>query len=70
MYVKRLEVDRFKQPKYDLESNSYLMEWRDLVMMIEGIQEKTKQRLQREGRAQGVPCSIACFFEQKCMFVA
>lgn len=32
MYVKRLEAGRFKLPKYDPESNSYPMEWRDLVM--------------------------------------
>ena len=39
MYVKRLEAGHFKLPEYDPESNSYPMEWRDLVMMVEGIQE-------------------------------
>ena len=39
MYVKRLEAGRFKLPEYDPESDSYPMEWRDLVMMVEGIQE-------------------------------
>lgn len=47
MYVKRLEAGRFKLPKYAPESNSYPMEWRDLVMMVEGIQENPQQRLQR-----------------------
>jgi transposase len=46
MYVKRLEAGRFKLPQYDPESNSYPMEWRDLVM-IEGIQENPGQRLRR-----------------------
>lgn len=47
MYVKRLEAGRFKLPEYDPQSNSYLMEWRDLVMMVEGIQENPQQRLRR-----------------------
>ena len=47
MYVKRLEAGRFKLPKYDPESKSYSMEWRDLVMMVEGIQESPGQRLRR-----------------------
>ncbi|WP_083581792.1 IS66 family insertion sequence element accessory protein TnpB [Bacteroides mediterraneensis] len=45
MYVKRLEAGRFKLPEYDPQSNSYPMEWRDLVMMVEGIQENPQQRL-------------------------
>ena len=47
MYVKRLEAGRFKLPEYDPESDSYPMEWRDLVMMVEGIQENPEQRLRR-----------------------
>ena len=47
MYVKRLEAGRFKLLKYDPESKSYSMEWRDLVMMVEGIQENPEQRLRR-----------------------
>ncbi len=39
MYVKRLEAGRFKVPAYDEKSRSYPMEWRDLVIMVEGIQE-------------------------------
>ena len=48
MYVKRLEAGgRFKLPKYDEDTQSYQMEWRDLVMMVEGIQESPNQRLRR-----------------------
>lgn len=47
MYVKHLEAVRFKLPEYDPESDSYPMEWRDLVMMVEGIQENPEQRLRR-----------------------
>ena len=39
MYVKRLEAGRFKLPEYDENTQSYQMEWRDLVVMVEGIQE-------------------------------
>lgn len=47
MYVKRLEAGRFKIPEYDAETGSYPMEWRDLVVMVEGISENPKQRLRR-----------------------
>ena len=47
MYVKRLEAGRFKLPQFDGQSNSYQMEWRDLVVMVEGIQEIPGQRLRR-----------------------
>ena len=39
MYVKCLEAGRFKLPEYDENTQSYQMEWRDLVVMVEGIQE-------------------------------
>ena len=39
MYVKRLEAGHFKVPEYDEKSRSYPMEWRDLVIMVEGIRE-------------------------------
>ena len=45
MYVKRLEAGRFKLPEYDENTQSYQMEWRDLVVMVEGIQESPDQRL-------------------------
>ncbi|MCR5820854.1 MAG: transposase, partial [Bacteroidaceae bacterium] len=44
---KRLEAGRFKLPEYDEHTQSYPMEWRDLVMMVEGIQESPDQRLRR-----------------------
>lgn len=47
MYVKRLEAGRFKVPEYDPESRSYPMEWRDLVLMVEGIREDPSGRLRR-----------------------
>ena len=47
MYVKCLEAGRVKLAEYDPKSNSYPMEWRDLVMMVEGIQENPEQRLRR-----------------------
>ena len=47
MYVKRLEAGRFKLPEYDENTQSYQMEWRDLVVMVEGIQESPDQRLRR-----------------------
>ena len=47
MYVKRLEAGRFKVPQYDSETQSYPMEWRDLVVMVEGLTENPEQRLRR-----------------------
>ena len=47
MYVKRLEAGRFKLPEYDENTQSCQMEWRDLVVMVEGIQESPDQRLRR-----------------------
>ena len=47
MYVKRLEAGRFRLPEYNAESRTYSMEWRDLVLMVEGIKEDPGQRLRR-----------------------
>lgn len=47
MYVKRLEAGRFKMPNYDPQSRSFYMEWRDLVVMVEGIKEDPEQRFRR-----------------------
>lgn len=47
MYVKRLEAGRFKIPQYDPQTCSYSMEWRDLVVMVEGIREDPEMRLKR-----------------------
>lgn len=47
MYVKRLEARRFKFPQYAPQSRSNQMEWRDLVVMVEGIREDPSLRLRR-----------------------
>ena len=47
MYVKRLEAGRFKLLEYDSQTISYPMEWRDLVVMVEGLHEDPSQRLRR-----------------------
>ena len=44
---KLMEAGRFKIPVYDKETKSYPMEWRDLVVMVEGIQESPEKRLRR-----------------------
>ena len=40
LYIKRL-------PSYDKESKSYPMQWRDLVLMVEGINDEPSKRLKR-----------------------
>jgi len=47
MYVKRLEAGRFRMPSYDPTTRSYSMEWRDLVVMVEGLTESPESRLRR-----------------------
>lgn len=47
LYIKRLEEGTFRIPSYDPGSQSYPMEWRDLVMMVEGIREDPDSRLKR-----------------------
>lgn len=47
LYIKRLEEGTFRLPVYDVKSCSYPMEWRDLVMMVEGMQDNPNQRLKR-----------------------
>jgi len=47
MYVKRLEAGRFRLPPYDPTSRTYKMEWRDLVVMVEGLNEDPSSRLRR-----------------------
>lgn len=47
LYVKRLEEGTFQLPAYDSRSRSYPMEWRDLVMMVEGISDNPNERLKR-----------------------
>ena len=47
MYVKRLEGGRFRLPSYAAQSKTYSMEWRDLVLMVEGLAEGPQSRLRR-----------------------
>lgn len=47
LYIKKLEEGTFRLPSYDKESKSYPMEWRDLVIMIEGISDNPLKRLKR-----------------------
>ena len=47
LYVKRLEEGTFRLPAYDSRSRSYPMEWRNLVMMVEGISDNPNERLKR-----------------------
>lgn len=47
LYIKRLEEGTFRLPRYDKESKSYPMEWKDLVRMVEGAGENPQQRLMR-----------------------
>ena len=47
LYIKRLEAGTFKIPKYDEESKSFPMEWKDLVIMVEGISVNPNERIRR-----------------------
>ena len=47
LYIKRLEEGTFRIPAYDKDSRSYPMQWRDLVLMVEGIQDNPDSRLKR-----------------------
>lgn len=47
LYIKRLEEGTFRLPEYDQKSQSYSMQWRDLVMMVEGINDEPAKRLKR-----------------------
>ena len=47
LYIKRLEEGTFHLPSYDKESKSYPMQWRDLVLMVEGINDEPSKRLKR-----------------------
>ena len=47
LYMKRLEEGTFHIPSYDPQSRSYPMQWRDLVIMVEGIRDNPDMRLKR-----------------------
>ena len=45
--VKRREEGTFRRPAEDGRRRSYPMEWRELVMMVEGISDNPNERLKR-----------------------
>lgn len=47
VYHKRLEQGRFALPKYNSVTRSYHLQWRDLVLMVEGIEVKTIKQIKR-----------------------
>ncbi len=47
LYIKKLEQGTFLLPNYDNQSHSFAMEWKDLVMMVEGIKEDVFSRRKR-----------------------
>ena len=47
LYIKRLEEGTFRLPECDQQSKSYPMKWRELVMMVEGINNGSAKRLKR-----------------------
>ena len=47
LYIKRLVEGTFRLPEYDQKSTSYSMQWRDLVMMVEGINDEPAKKLKR-----------------------
>lgn len=47
LYCKMLERGTFSIPNSSTETSSYLMQWRDLVLMVEGIMEKPQSRKER-----------------------
>lgn len=40
LYYKRLEQGTFELPHYDPDTNHYLIQWTELMMMVEGISMK------------------------------
>ena len=47
LYIKKLEQGTFLLPNYDNESNSFPMERKDLVMLVEGIKDDVFPRRKR-----------------------
>ena len=46
LYIKRLEEGTFRLPSYD-KKQVVPMQWRDLVLMVEGINDEPSKRLKR-----------------------
>jgi transposase len=47
IYYKRLESGTLETPEYEEGSNSYVMSWTELMMMVEGIRWQKIQRQKR-----------------------
>jgi len=47
IYYKRLESGTLEIPEYEEGSNSYVMSWTELVMMVEGIRWQKIERRKR-----------------------
>ena len=47
IYYKRLEAGTLETPQYEEQSNSYIMSWTELVMMVEGIRWQKIHRRER-----------------------
>ena len=47
LYMKKLEQGRYRLPQYDASTKAFYMEWRDLVLLVEGIREDPDARLKR-----------------------
>lgn len=47
IYYKRLESGTLEVPEYEQDSNSYVMSWSELIMMVEGIRWQRVERRKR-----------------------
>ena len=47
LYIKKLEQGSFPIPKYDENTRSFPMSWRDLMLMVEGIKTENTIHLKR-----------------------
>lgn len=70
LYVKRLEEGTFRLPSYDSASRSYPMEWRDWVMMVEGINDNLSDRLKRLKASRKEDFYGLVFYIFNCVYAA
>ena len=47
IYYKRLEEGTFEHPRYDIDSGSYLLDYSQMVMLVDGISIKNIARKKR-----------------------
>ena len=47
IYYKRLEEGTFEHPRYDIDSGSYLLDYSQMVMLVDGISIKNISRKKR-----------------------